>query len=38
MVARVLRNLVVAYEQTGSLDKVRLMLELLGELEQAAGV
>jgi regulator of sirC expression with transglutaminase-like and TPR domain len=38
MVARVLRNLVMAYEQTGSIDKVRLMLELLGELEQAAEV
>jgi regulator of sirC expression with transglutaminase-like and TPR domain len=35
-VARVLRNLVVAYEQIGSLDKARFMLDLLGELESVA--
>lgn len=34
IVARVLRNLVVAFEQTGSLDKARFMISLLSDLER----
>ena len=36
IVARVLRNLVVAFEQTGSPDKARLMISLLSDLERLA--
>lgn len=34
IVARVLRNLIVAFEQTGSLDKARFMVALLSDLER----
>jgi regulator of sirC expression with transglutaminase-like and TPR domain len=37
MIARILRNLAVAYEQSGDKEKTLFMLELLGELEQATG-
>lgn len=38
IVARTLRNLVVAFEQTGDINKARFMLSLLSELEQAPGL
>lgn len=37
MIARFLRNLAVAYEQSGDKEKTLFMLALLGELEQATG-
>jgi len=38
IVARVLRNLTVAYEHTGEFDKVKSIQSMLGELEQATGL
>jgi hypothetical protein len=38
IVARVLRNLTVAYEHTGEFDKVQAIQAMLGELEQATGL
>ena len=38
IVARVLRNLSVAYEHTGEFDKVQSLQAMLGELEQATGL
>ncbi len=38
IVARTLRNLVIAFEQTGDINKARFMLSLLSELEQAPGL